>query len=193
VCRESLEEYVRTRMLALGAGFLLALSGCSATDASADQTMPPVQVVRPAAASAGGACILWDYAEIEQQLGVRFDVAAAGQVDDTSTCVVQAAAGTRPDLMLSVVEQTSADAEVYNANLVPATATRVKGLGRAAYRLVTAAGAADGPVVEVGWLTKDRQLMTLRFTCAEGATVAEADGMADRLIALAKDMAADDA
>ncbi len=184
---------MRTRFLALGAGLVLALSGCSATDASADQAMPPVQVVRPAAASAGGACILWDYAEIEQQLGVRFDVAAAGQVDDTSTCVVQAAGGTRPDLMLSVVEQTSADAELYNADLVPATATKVKGLGKAAYRLVTTAGAADGPVVEVGWLTADRQLMTLRFTFAEGATVAEADDMADRVVSLAKDMAADDA
>ncbi len=184
---------MRTRLLALGAGILLALSGCSATDASADQTMPPVQVVRPAAASAGGACILWDYAGIERQLGVRFDVAAAGQVDDTSTCVVQVAAGTRPDLLLSVVEQTSADAELYHAELVPPKATKVKGLGKAAYRLVAAAGATDDPVAEVGWLTRDRQLMTLRFAFAEGATLAEAEDMADRLVSLAKDMAADDA
>jgi hypothetical protein len=183
---------VRTRYLALGAGFVLALSGCS-TDDAGPESLPPVQVVHPAAASAGGACILWDYAEIEQQLGVLFDIAAAGQVDDTSTCVVQSEGATHPDLMLSVVEQTPADAALYNAELVPAKATKVKGLGRAAYRIVTKAAADHGPVAEVGWLTRDKQLMTLRFTYGTDGTADEAGEMAGKLLVLARSMAADDA
>ena len=54
-----------------------------------EAALPPVQIVEQPAASAGGACILWDYAFIEQKIGVKFTVAAADQVDDTSTCVVQ--------------------------------------------------------------------------------------------------------
>jgi hypothetical protein len=183
---------VRTRFAALGAGLVLALSGCSA-QGDAPSVLPPVQVVQPAAASAGGACILWDFSEIEQQLGVLFDVAAAGQVDDTSTCVVQASGRPLPDLALSVVEQTPADAETYHADLVPGTAKKVDGLGRAAYRDVAKATDGHGPVVEVGWLTADRQLMTLRFTFDEQAGADEAADMADRVLALAKSMAADDA
>jgi hypothetical protein len=183
---------VRTRLIALGAGLVLAVSACSTAD-SAPAALPPVQLARPAAASAGGACILWDYAEIEEKLGVLFDVSAAGQVDDTSTCVVQAAGATLPDLMLAVVERTPADVAIYNADLVPAHAKKVKGLGKAGYRLVSAAGKDHGPVVEVGWLTADKQLMTLRFTFAPGAGSGDGEDMAVRLVALARSLAQDDA
>ena len=181
---------MRTRLLALGAGVALALSGCSAQAADARPTLPPVQVVVPPAASAGGACILWDFDELEDQLGVRFDVAAAGHVDDTSTCVAQTGNGNRPDLMLSVVEQTPADADLYHALLVPAGATRITKLGKAAYRITGEPADRHGPTVEVGWLSSDRQLMTLRFTFPEGAGAAEADDMADKLVGLARTMAA---
>lgn len=183
---------MRTRLIALGSGLVLAVSACSNAD-SAPAALPPVQLVHPAAASAGGACILWDYAEIEEKLGVLFDVSAAGQVDDTSTCVVQAAGATLPDLMLAVVERTPADVTLYNAHLVPAQAKEVKGLGKAGYRLVSAAGKGHGPVVEVGWLTADRQLMTLRFTFAHGAGRRDGEDMAVRLVALARSLAQDDA
>ncbi|HET9519168.1 MAG TPA: hypothetical protein VFO77_15705 [Actinoplanes sp.] len=183
---------MRTRFVALGGSVLIALSGCSDGDPR-PKALPPAQVVHPAAASAGGACILWDFAEIEQRLGVRFNVAAAGQVDDTSTCVLQADGASRPDLMLAVVEQTPADPELYHSELMPAGATKVTGLGRAAYRTVTDAAADHGPVVEVGWLTRDSQLMTLRFTFGVDARTAEAEAMSARLLALAERMAADDA
>jgi hypothetical protein len=187
-----LEVGVRSRLFVLGAGLLLALSGCSPQEAAAQPVLPPVQVVQPAAASAGGACILWDYALIEEHLGIRFDVAAAGQVDDTSTCVVQAEWESRPDLALSVVSRTAADAALYTADLMPAKATRLKGLGKAAYSFVGPAGADHGPVSEVGWFTGDRQIMTLRFTAAKGGTAAAAAAMTGRLLALAKALAAAD-
>jgi hypothetical protein len=179
--------------LVLGVGFALTLSGCSSDASSGPPDLPPVQVVHPPAASAGGACILWDYNGIEQQLGVRFDVAAAGQVDDTSTCVLQTEGATLPDLVLSVVEQTPADAALYTAELVPASATKVKKLGLAGYRLVSPASGEHGPVVEVGWLTADKQLMTLRFTFGADAGPADAAEMATKVTALAQSMADNDA
>jgi len=78
---------VRTRLVGLAAG-LLALTGCTDREPPA-QSLPPVQVVAEPAASAGGACILWDYAFIQQKIGVTFTVAASDTVDDTSTCVVR--------------------------------------------------------------------------------------------------------
>jgi hypothetical protein len=184
---------LHTRLSVLGVGFVLALSGCSSDGSAGPKDLPPAPVVQPPAASAGGACILWDYNGIEQQLGVRFDVAAAGQVDDTSTCVVQSQGATRPDLVLSVVEQTPADAALYTAELMPAKATKVKKLGKAAYRLVSPASGDDGPVIEVGWLTADRQLMTLRFTFGTDATTADATEMAPKLVDLAHALADSDA
>jgi hypothetical protein len=178
---------VRNRLFALGAGAVLLLSGCT-DDAAASGGAPPVQVVRPPAASAGGACILWDYARIQEQLGVLFDVAAAGEADDTSTCVVQADGATRPDLLLSVVEQTPADAALYRAELVPERAVAVTKLGKAGYRVVIEAAGDRGPAAEVGWLTADRQLMTLRFTYPADASTADADAMAGKLVALARTM-----
>lgn len=119
-----------------------------------------------------------------------FDVAAAGHVDETSTCVAQSQSGNSPDLMLSVVEQMPANAGLYNAHLVPDGATRVAKLGKAAYRIAGDPADGHGPTIEVGWLSKDRQLMTLRFTFPEGAGAAEADDMAGELVDLARTMAA---
>jgi hypothetical protein len=170
----------------VGVSSMLALAGCSGGEAAERPAPPPVDLVRPAAASAGGACILWDFADIADELGVQFDVAAADQVDDTSTCVVQAQGASRPDLVLSVVEQTTADAALFTADLQPARAKAAKGLGKAAYQLVSPPAGDHGPAVEVGWLTADRQLMSLRFTFAKGEPVARANAMAGRLIKLAK-------
>jgi hypothetical protein len=179
---------VRLSLLALAVGFLPALSGCTSDGASGAGGPPPVPVVRAPAASAGGACVLVDYAEAERRLGVRFDVAAAGQADDTSTCIVQAEGASRPDLLLAIVERTPADVALYRSDLVPDRARSVQGIGRAGYRLVTAAADGAGPAAEVGWLTANRQLMTLRFTYPAGASKADADDMAGKLVALAKDL-----
>ena len=179
---------MRSRLIALAASVaVLALAGCSDPAATAS-ALPPVQIQEQPAASAGGACILWDYAFIEKEIGVRFTVAAADQVDDTSTCVVQTEAADWPDLALSVVESTTADASTFLDTVMPAKATRLKGLGKAGYRLVSGASGDHGPSVEIGWLSEAAQLQTLKFTFEKGATPAAVTDMSARLLTLAKAM-----
>ncbi|BFU43001.1 hypothetical protein [Krasilnikovia sp. MM14-A1004] len=178
---------MRSRLAALGAAAtLLTLTGCSGGEANA--SLPPVQVVEQPAASAGGACILWDYGFIRDAIGVTFTVAGSDQVDDTSTCVVQTENGDYPTLALSVVESTKADATLFLQDLMPAKATRVKGLGKAGYRLLSGASGGHGPGVEVTWLSEAAQLQTLKFTFAKGAKQAQVDQMSTKLVSLAKAM-----
>jgi hypothetical protein len=179
---------VRSRHLALGAAVaLFAMAGCSASKDEAN-ALPPVQIIQQPAASAGGACILWDYSFIEEKIGVRFDVAAAEQVDDTSTCVVQTERDNWPDLVLSVVESTKADAALFAAELTPAKAKKVKGLGKAGYRLIGKATGGHGPTVEIAWLSEAQQLQTLRFTFPKGAPGDDVTAMSAKLLTLAKAM-----
>lgn len=179
---------MRSRLIALGAAAtLLALAGCTERKAEAE-ALPPVRLVQLPAASAGGACILWDYAFIEEKIGVKFTVAASDQIDDTSTCVVQTETADWPDLALSVVESTKADAKLFTKELMPKKATKVKGLGRAGYRLVTKAAGKHGPTVEIGWLSEAAQLQTLRFTFPKDAPATAVDALSPRLIELAKAM-----
>ena len=181
---------MRSRSVVLGAALLLSLAACdNRAEASKDsETLPPVGLVEEPAASAGGACILWGYDFIKSKIGVTFEVAASDQVDDTSTCVVQTIAGDWPDLALSVVESTQADAALFLSDLKPDKSTTLKGLGKAAYRLNTAASGGHGPTVEIGWLSEAKQLQTLRFTFAKNATAADVTAMNDKLLALAKAM-----
>jgi hypothetical protein len=178
---------VRTRFAVLGAAVLLAVPGCS-KPAESSPPVPPVKVVEPPAASAGGACILWDWKFIEERVGIRFSVAASDQIDDTSTCVVQTVSSPWPDLSLSVVETTKADATLFASERMPPKATKLKGLGKAAYRLNTKATAGHGPTVEIGWLSEAKQLQTLRFTFAKGANAAAVKDMNTKLFDLAKAM-----
>jgi hypothetical protein len=182
---------VSKRLAAIGAAVVLAVAGCSDSgDESATLVTPAPSaaedLAEQPAASAGGACILWDYAFIEQTIGVRFAVAAADQVEDTSTCVVQTLVGAWPDLSLSVVETTTANADVFLDTRMPEKATKLTGLGRAGYRLNTKATAEHGPAVEIGWLSEAKQLQTVRFTFAKGATAADVKGMNTKLLNLAK-------
>jgi hypothetical protein len=178
---------VRTVGAALGLVALLAVSGCNEKEETATK-LPPVTVAEAPAASAGGACILWDWGFIEEKIGVRFSVAASGQVDDTSTCVVQTVDSSWPDLSLSVVEQTKASDKVFLATRVPKKAVKLKGLGKAGYRLNTAATGGHGPSVEIGWLSEAEQLQTLKFTFAKGANSAAVSSMNTGLLELAKAM-----
>jgi len=179
---------VRSRLIALGAAAaLLALAGCSDKKAEAN-ALPPVHLVQLPAASAGGACILWDYAFIEQKIGVKFTIAASDQVDDTSTCVVQTETADWPDLALSVVESTEADAGLFTDELIPEKATKLKGLGKAGYRLISKASGGHGPVVEIGWLSEAEQLQTLRYTFPKGAQSDAVDDLSPKLLDLAKAM-----
>lgn len=179
---------VHSRFFALGAAAaVLALAGCTDSEATAS-TVPTAPLVEEPAASAGGACILWDYAFIQQKIGTKFTVAAAGQVDDTSTCVVQTEDANWPDLALTVVESTKADADLFLDDLMPERASKLKGLGKAAYRLVTEPSGKHGPVVEIGWLSEAHQLQTLKFTFPAGATADQVSQMSTRLGSLAKAM-----
>ncbi|GIE80343.1 hypothetical protein Aph02nite_62930 [Actinoplanes philippinensis] len=179
-----------TRLAALGAAVLFAVAGCSSpADESATIVTPPSpaeDLAELPAASAGGACILWDYDFIEQNLGVRFAVAAADQVDDTSTCVVQTLSAPWPDLALSVVETTKANATIFLDTRMPEKATKLTGLGKAGYRMNTKASGEHGPTVEIGWLSEAKQLQTLRFTFAKDATAADVKDMNAKLLELAK-------
>jgi hypothetical protein len=180
---------VRSRSAALvGVVTLLALAGCHKKDTKQPETLPPVQLVEQPAASAGGACILWDYDFIREKIGVTFDVAAADQVDDTSSCVVQTVQGDFPDLMLSVVESTPADAKLFLSDLKPAKATTLKGLGKAGYRLNAASAAGHGPSIEISWLSEASQLQTLKFTFAKTAQPGDVTTMNTKLLDLAKAM-----
>ena len=125
-------------------------------------------VVAEPAASAGGACILWDYGFIEEQIGVKFTVAASDTVDDTSTCVVRTETADAPYLMLTVVATTTADADLFPRNLMPDRATKLKGLGQTGYRLIRKATSSTGPTVEVGWLSEAEQLQSLNVEMAVG-------------------------
>lgn len=179
---------MRSRSAVVGAVALLALAGCDKRTAVQPETLPPVQLVEQPAASAGGACILWDYAFIKEKVGVTFDVAASDQVDETSTCVVQTVSGDWPDLVLSVVESTKADAKLFLSDLKPAKATTLKGLGKAGYRLNTGSAGGHGPSVEIGWLSEADQLQTLKFTFAKNPKTDEVTAMNAKLFALAKAM-----
>ncbi len=181
---------MRSRSVAaVGAVALLALTGCNhKRDEPKPETLPPVQLVEQPAASAGGACILWDYSFIREKIGVTFDVAAADQVDDTSSCVVQTVDGDYPDLMLSVVESTPADAKLFLSDLKPAKATTLKGLGKAGYRLNEAAAADHGPGIEISWLSEASQLQTLKLTFATTAKPDDVTAMNAKLLDLAKAM-----
>jgi hypothetical protein len=185
---------VRSRLIALAAAGVLVLTGCSEEPhpAAAPPAPPGVEVVEPPAASAGGACVLWDYAFIEDKTGVRFTVAAGDQVDDTATCVVQTENGSAPSLVLTVVGSTRADAALFTETLMPKKATRVKGLGRAGYRLVRAAGDGTGPSIEVGWLSEAQQLQSLKFTFAPDAPADAVGDMVHRLVDMAKIMSTTD-
>jgi hypothetical protein len=180
---------VRSRLIALGAATaVLALAGCSDPPDDDGVGLPAVQLVQQPAASAGGACILWDYDFIEQTIGVRFTVAASDQLDDTSTCVVQTETADWPDLALSVVESTKADAELFADELMPKKSKKVKGLGKVGYRLITKASGGHGPAIEIGWLSEAEQLQTLRFTFAKDAQSDAVDELSARLLDLAKAM-----
>ena len=178
-----------TRPAVIGVAVLLAVSGCSSPPEKPAPIVTPVPEVSLAdlpAASAGGACILWDYDFIEQTIGVRFAVAAADQVEDTSSCVVQTMSAPWPDLSLSVVETTTANAEVFLAERMPDKAAKLTGLGRAGYRLNTKAAGGHGPTVEIGWLSEAKQLQTLRYTFPQDATAAQVKDMNTKLLDLAK-------
>ncbi len=183
---------MRLRIVVPAVCAALALAGCGPENAPASAADAPLLELQVPASAAGGACILLDYPQIEEHIGVRFDVAASDQTDDTSTCVVQTEAQTLPDLTLSVVASTPADAAMFLGELKPKGAKKLDGLGKAAYRSTEAATDGGGPAVELGWLTADKQIKTLRFAFAAGASDEDTADMAGRLVNLAQALEGDE-
>ena len=176
---------VAARLVCLGAALTLAgaAAGCSG-DPAPERITTPVRINYPAA-TAGGACVLFDYEAIKKAIGAEFDVAAASQSGQTTTCVVQSDQADLPDLTLTI-SKTSADADVFKSDVVPDEgATAIKGLGLAAYQVPVAAAKDAGAGLEICWLTKDKRLMSLRFTGALDAP-APPKALAGKLVALAK-------
>ncbi|HWG99507.1 MAG TPA: hypothetical protein VNV66_09330 [Pilimelia sp.] len=179
---------VRLSMLTFGAAVLLG--GCA--QAAAQPPQPPQReavegLSNPVAAAAGGACALLDFAAVRRTLGVTFDVAAATGAGRTRSCVLRATAARHPDLLLTE-SRTTADAAAFGEEVRPSGARRVTGLGRAAYRATVAPTRGRGPAVEIGWLTADGRLLTLRHTLAAGAPAAAAAALGGRLHALATEV-----
>jgi hypothetical protein len=172
-------------LAAAGAVAVAGVAGC--TKGTAEAPPPPTSLVATQwpASVAGGACQLLDYPTIEAATRVRFDVAAASQQGRTLTCVVQHSDASRSDLTLAVTA-TTADAAVFGSTMVPEKAQRVSGLGKAAYKARLPATKTQGPSVEVGWLSADQRLITLRFTFPPGAGTPEVDAMSSGLVDLAK-------
>lgn len=189
---------MRTRFWALGIGLLL-LAGCAAPapaasgaavpatpapDASASDEVEaePEDYVPDEAAAQGGACHLLAIDLVEQVTGTRFDVAAASQQEKTYTCLLRQQEGEFPELVLSVTE-TTVDAAIFKEEVAPRGAKSLTGLGKAAYRARLAESGGQPPAVEVGWLSGDQRLISLRYTPAEGEDPAELE---PKLVALAE-------
>lgn len=172
-----------TRVLVLAGAAVLALAGgCgSGDDGPRMRAVPP----RPPAAAAGGACELLDYAVVEQVLGTRFEVSAAGRQNATYTCVLQPSKASLPDLTLAVTP-TAADAAIFRSTVTPRGGTAVTGLGKAAYRLPVAAAAKRGPGVEIGWLSSNNRLMMVTYTTPAGTAPAAAAEAGAKLLQLAQ-------
>lgn len=172
------------------------LSGCGDDDPPAGNepgarsvAVPARGAGRPAASAAGGACQLLDFYAVEQFVGVTFEVAAAAQKDATTTCVLQRGGAAYPDLTLAVTPTTVA-ATAFKATAAPPGAGDVAALGQAAYQLVRPASGTDpagpGPAVEIGWLSKKKQLMVVRYRLAGDKPQTDAQALAPQVIELAK-------
>jgi hypothetical protein len=181
---------LRVRLSLLGAGLAALLAGCDQAAAHGPEQVPvATSAPRPRptipAADAGGACLLLDYDAIARTLGVRFDVAASARQSRTYTCVARSSEADLPDLVLTV-SPTTADAAVFREAMAPDGAAAVKGLGRAGYRGAVEATRGQGPAAEVGWLSGDKRLLTLRLELPPGTPTATARSHLGGLTTLAR-------
>lgn len=160
------------------------LPSCSGADAGGPVTAQPSAAPVAAAAAAGGACQLLDYARIEQRLGLAFTVAGAAGRDRTSTCVLRPGEAALPELTLSVTP-TAADVSVFKDTMRPAGAKAVAGLGRIAYCATKPATSGRGPSIEVGWLTGNARMLLLKVTLDSAG---DAEELAPKLVVLAKEL-----
>jgi hypothetical protein len=176
---------VAARLLFLGAALTLAAAAAGCSEDPPPARVPTPVTINYPAKTAGGACVLFDYETIKKVIGAEFDVAAASQSGQTTTCVVQSEQASLPDLTLTI-SKTSADADIFKSDVIPDKgATAIKGLGLAAYQAPVAAAKDAGAGLEICWLTKDKRLMSLRFTGALDSPAPPKE-LAGKLVTLAK-------
>ena len=164
---------------------LAMLSGCTGPAAGAPRgALAAPSPTREPAESAGGACLLLSYDEVAGALGVDFGISAASSNGDTYTCVLRQLDNPLPDVALSV-SPTLADTAVFTASVAPKGSATVTDLGKAGYsRALPASATGAGPGAEVGWLSGDQRLMTLRYRTPPGTPTA--DTLVPKLVALAR-------
>ena len=136
------------------------------------------------AAGYGRLCPLLDFDLVEHALGVRFDIAAGGQKDETLTCAVTQAGHDYPFLTVAAAN-TTADTLIFEAIVVPSGATGLQGVGVIAYQLLLPPVSGSGPGVEIGWLSASHKLLVLRFVFAPSATDADVSAFVPKLAAFA--------
>lgn len=171
---------------------ILGLAGCKMTDASASApvvrpsiSLAPSVGPPPAAAMAGGACLLLDFDTINQDLGSSFGTAGAADKNGTYSCVVLAGAAARPNLTLSITATTLTTTD-FTATVVPGGTKPVSQLGKVGYLEHIKPAGSTGPAIEVGWLSGNERLIIMRYSMASGATDAEATAAEAGMVALAK-------
>jgi hypothetical protein len=182
---------VRIRLGALAVAVALLLTGAACTgpasgsphaQTSAHPVPPPT---REPVEVAGGACQLLSYDQVAAALAVDFGAAGAGNTGETYTCVLRKVESTLPDLSLSV-SPTLADAAVFGASVAPKGSTSIGDLGKIGYSRTVPAAAGAGPGAEVGWLSSNQRLMTLRYRTVPGTPAGDATALVPKLVDLAR-------
>jgi hypothetical protein len=165
---------------------LLGAAACGRPAAGADRKPEPTpSPTRWPAATAGGACQLLDFDQIAATVGTTFEVAAASQTGATYTCVLEQTRANLPDLSLSVTS-TQADVGIFKSTVMPSGAASVADLGKSGYSATVPAAAGAGPGVEVGWLSGNQRLITLRLRTTPGTPAADTTALLPKLVTLAK-------
>jgi hypothetical protein len=173
-------------MVVAGIVLLFAVAGCTSAAAGAPRTgHAPSDPGRLPAEYAGGACQLMNFDLVKASLGVDFDVAGAGNVDDSYTCVLQKVKAPLPDLTLSVTP-TVADTGLFHDKVIPKGATVLSELGKLGYSRTLPGSGGAGPVAEVGWLSGNGRLMVLRYRGASGTSAGDVSALVPKLVDLAK-------
>lgn len=170
----------------------VALAGCRAANAGAGTPQPAgspsasASVGPPSpAALAGGACLLLDYETVRKDLGVQFSVAAAADTSGSYTCLLRTATASLPDLVLAITATDLTSGE-FLTDVQPNGATAVTDLGKVGYVQQLPAASGGGPTIEVGWLSGNDRLITMRYTAAKGTTTDQLAALVTAMVTLAR-------
>jgi hypothetical protein len=180
----------RAGAVALGLALLALLASCTSA-APSSKALKPSSATSvsapplPAAALAGGACLLMDFKVVNAALGSQFDVAGAADKSGTYTCVLQDDSATYPNLTLSITATTLAPAD-FTASISPSGSKPVSNLGKIGYVVQVKATATVGPAVEVGWLSGNDRLIIMRYTFPTDSAATAATAASDGMTALAR-------